>query len=273
MFEGIIMFSKKLAVAYLVSATAVAVVAINAYNPSYAITKEAPANQDEQISAYAIHEKLLQDEADESAEDIAKAKQELEQKIKDAESLLQQYPKLSSSGNMKESVKHAKYATEAQRISGAGSYTLESSNLCKAVESFNKDIEAYKAEQARIAAERAASARARQNDPYQKSSNGSVWSFNYYNDFGAAYADANGAMTQWKDGYYIAHDWSYNGKMIASKPKVVNVDGMLYRYIDSTIVSRDSTWGQISWWVYRNNGIGFQTCCSGGYLITHYEPI
>ena len=39
MFEGIIMFSKKLAVAYLVSATAVAVVAINAYNPSYAITK------------------------------------------------------------------------------------------------------------------------------------------------------------------------------------------------------------------------------------------
>ena len=49
------MFSKKLAVA---------VVAINAYNPSYAITKEVPANQDEQISAYAIHEKLLQDEAD-----------------------------------------------------------------------------------------------------------------------------------------------------------------------------------------------------------------
>lgn len=126
MFEGIIMFSKKLAVAYLVSATAVAVVAINAYNPSYTITKEAPANQDEQISAYAIHEKLLQDEADESAEDIAKAKQELEQKIKDAESLLQQYPKLSSSGNMKESAQHAKYATEAQRISGAGSYTLES---------------------------------------------------------------------------------------------------------------------------------------------------
>lgn len=89
MFEGVIIFSKKLAVAYLVSATAVAVVAINAYNPSYTITKEAPANQDEQISAYAIHEKLLQDEADESTEDIAKAKQELEQKIKDAESLLQ----------------------------------------------------------------------------------------------------------------------------------------------------------------------------------------
>lgn len=55
MFEDIIMFSKKLAVA---------VVAINAYNSSYAITKEVPANQDEQISAYAIHEKLLQDEAD-----------------------------------------------------------------------------------------------------------------------------------------------------------------------------------------------------------------
>lgn len=77
MFEGIIIFSKNLAVAYLVPATAVAVVVINAYNPSYVITKEAPANQDEQISAYAIHEKLLQDEADESAEDIAKVKQEL----------------------------------------------------------------------------------------------------------------------------------------------------------------------------------------------------
>lgn len=35
--------------------------------------------------------------------------------------------------------------------------------------------------------------------------------------------------------------------MIASKPKVVNVDGRLYRYIDSTVVSIDSTWGQISW--------------------------
>lgn len=44
------MFSKKLATA---------VMAINAYNPSYTITKEVPANQDEQISAYAIHEKLL----------------------------------------------------------------------------------------------------------------------------------------------------------------------------------------------------------------------
>lgn len=75
---------------------------------------------------------------------------------------------------MKELVQHVKYAIEAQRISGADSYTLESSNLDKAVESLNKDIEVYKTEQARIAAERAASARARQNDPYQKSSNGSV---------------------------------------------------------------------------------------------------
>lgn len=62
------MFSKKLATAYLVSATVVAVTAINAYNPSYTITNEVPANQDEQISAYAIYEKLLQDEADESTE-------------------------------------------------------------------------------------------------------------------------------------------------------------------------------------------------------------
>ena len=37
-------------------------------------------------------------------------------------------------------------------------------------------------------------------------------------------------------------------------------------------VSYDTYWEEIEGYVHANGGIGFQTCVSGGYLVTHYEP-
>ena len=52
------------------------------------------------------------------------------------------------------------------------------------------------------------------------------------------------------------------------------VDGRTYRYVSSMVVPRDTEWSEVSGFAYANGGIGFQTCDpSGGYLITHYEPV
>lgn len=45
-----------------------------------------------------------------------------------------------------------------------------------------------------------------------------TWTPSYYNAYGTAEADPNGALTQWADNYFIAHNWSANGKRIASRP-------------------------------------------------------
>ena len=37
-------------------------------------------------------------------------------------------------------------------------------------------------------------------------------------------AAADGSVTQWEEGYFIAHEWSENGQMILSKPAYVVVD-------------------------------------------------
>lgn len=94
----------------------------------------------------------------------------------------------------------------------------------------------------------------------------------YYNAYGTEEADANGAVTQWADRYFIAHDWSSNGQRIMSKPAHVVVDGQTYHYVSSRVVARDTTWSQIQGFAQANGGIAFQTCYGANYLITHYEP-
>lgn len=108
--------------------------------------------------------------------------------------------------------------------------------------------------------------------PYQ--GDDGVWHLQYHNDYGSASGDANGALTQWADGYYVAHDWSANGQRISSQPEYVEVDGQTYRLAGSQEVSRDTTWEDIEGWVHQNGGIGMQTCVEGGgYLVNHYEPV
>ena len=103
-----------------------------------------------------------------------------------------------------------------------------------------------------------------------------VWDVAYHDDFLGQAAD-DGSVTQWAEGFFLAHRWSANGKRIASLPAYVRVDGRLYRYVSSTTVQRGTLWEDIEGFVHENGGIGFETCVDdadeSAYLITHYEPL
>lgn len=99
-----------------------------------------------------------------------------------------------------------------------------------------------------------------------------TWTPSYYNAYGTAEADANGALTQWADNYFIAHNWSANGKRILSRPAHVIINGTTYHYVSEKVITRDTLFDDtIKAFCYANNGIAFQTCYEANYLITHYE--
>lgn len=99
-----------------------------------------------------------------------------------------------------------------------------------------------------------------------------TWEPSYFNAYGTEAADPNGALTQWADNYFIAHDWSDNGKRIASRPAHVVINGTTYHYVSEMVISRDTYFNDTKAFCYANNGIAFQTCYGANYLITHYEP-
>lgn len=101
---------------------------------------------------------------------------------------------------------------------------------------------------------------------------GDTWQPSYFNAYGTEAADPSGALTQWADNYFIAHDWSANGKRIASRPAHVIINGTTYHYVSERVVSRDTYFDDTKAFCYANNGIAFQTCYGANYLITHYEP-
>lgn len=100
-----------------------------------------------------------------------------------------------------------------------------------------------------------------------------VWHIDYSRAHGTAEAASDGGVTEWADGYYIAHDWSDSGAKIGGRTEYVEVNGQTYRLAGSKEVSRDTTWNEVEGWVHANGGIGMQTCVEGGYLINHYEPV
>lgn len=146
-----------------------------------------------------------------------------------------------------------------------------------------EDIKA-KEEEERKAAEEAASRNPHYNGQQVKY-NKSEGSYGYYNDSGVwtpAYTDdyysdsasSDGSLTQWADGYYIAHRWSSNGRAIASRPEEVYINGRYYRYVSSRVVSTDQEYDdEFESYTHQNDGIAFQTCTDGGYLVNHYEPV
>lgn len=100
-----------------------------------------------------------------------------------------------------------------------------------------------------------------------------TWYVNYYNHYGSSTANGED-VTQWADGYFIAHSNTDNGRRIASKPVYVVVDGRRYRYISCQYVPRNSEYTEeLKSWAHANGGIAFQTCAGDSYLITHYEPV
>lgn len=156
-------------------------------------------------------------------------------------------------------------AIEAASIEGMDYADMESalSALKEQTEAVSQATDA-----AKEAAERE---KADESSVQPKPSDDGTWYVSYI--WGGQSEIDTGAVVQWKSGYFCAHDWSQGGKMIASKPAYVVVDGVTYRYVSSINVSRDSTWSDVSGFALANGGIGFQTCAGNTYLITHYEPV
>lgn len=149
-------------------------------------------------------------------------------------------------------------------------YQSATDQLNAAKTSVDESIAAKKA--AEEAARKAEEERKARGSAAQDANATDTWHVTYYNAYGTEEADANGAVTQWADRYFIAHDWSSNGQRILSKPAHVVVDGQTYHYVSSRVVTRDTTWSQIQGFAQANEGIAFQTCYGANYLITHYEP-
>lgn len=149
-------------------------------------------------------------------------------------------------------------------------YQSATNELNAAKTSVDESIAAKKA--AEEAARKAEEERKARGSAAQDANATDTWHVTYYNAYGTEEADANGAVTQWADRYFIAHDWSSNGQRIMSKPAHVVVDGQTYHYVSSRVVTRDTTWSQIQGFAQANGGIAFQTCYGANYLITHYEP-
>lgn len=149
-------------------------------------------------------------------------------------------------------------------------YQSATDELNAAKASVDESIAAKKA--AEEAARKAEEERQTRGSAAQDANATDTWHVTYYNAYGTEEADANGAVTQWADRYFIAHDWSSNGQRILSKPAHVVVDGQTYHYVSSRVVTRDTTWSQIQGFAQANGGIASQTCYGASYLITHYEP-
>lgn len=97
-----------------------------------------------------------------------------------------------------------------------------------------------------------------------------IWVIRYQTRY---HADALGfGLTEWEDGYFVAHDYTCSGRRIKERPEYVQVDGVWYQYVSERIVSRDTTWDEVESFVHQKGGIGFQTCYKERYLVTHYEP-
>lgn len=223
--------------------------------------------------------------------DVEDARTALAQAVTDAESSLESLRDEVSDADAQTALEQELDAARAVRdadISGlsylsqgdcqvqVSDYRKESGSLSAArerAENSHADWQAARRREAEYASRQAAErAAARTGGTASQRSDG-TWYVSYRGTDDRSSANADGSMSKWADGYYIAHSWSANGKKIASKPSTVVVDGKTYRYVSSITVPRSTTWDQVSGFVHQNGGIGFQTCSGADYLITHYEPV
>ena len=129
---------------------------------------------------------------------------------------------------------------------------------------------AAKAYSSQEAAESAASA---SGGNAVQSSDG-TWYVSYRGNDREGTANADGSVSEYRDGYFIAHRSGSNGAIIATRPSSVVVDGKSYHYVSSIVVDDDSAFADAYAYARQNGGIGFQTCTipTGGDIIVHYEP-
>lgn len=100
-----------------------------------------------------------------------------------------------------------------------------------------------------------------------------IWHINYIPWFYAESAPADGSVGMWLPGYFVAHNNTPNGNMIASQPQYVEVDGQIYHLV-SAIVDNDDLGDWQFLYARANNGIVLQTCITDDTnWFLHYEPV
>jgi hypothetical protein len=101
-----------------------------------------------------------------------------------------------------------------------------------------------------------------------------AWYISYRGNDQEGTANADGSISEYREGCFIAHRSGPNGKIIATKPSRIVVDGKSYHYVCSTVVASDSAFADAYAYARQNGGIGLMTCTipAGGDIIVHYEP-
>lgn len=97
-----------------------------------------------------------------------------------------------------------------------------------------------------------------------------AWHVTYDQDASATAAHDDGGVTEWRNRYFIAHDWSDAGSHILSLTdgSRVEVNARIYVYEDSRVVERGTNFSDIEGWALPDKDcIAMQTCVDDGYRI------
>lgn len=240
----------------------------------------------------AVKSAIADVRASKRKKDVADAQAGLADAITDAEKALDtvegEVLDSGTEGALKERIESAKgvrdadvsdlrYNDEAacaERIDALASSKKALADAQTTAEDSHADWQATQRRAAEYASQQAAERAAQRSGGYASQRSNGTWYVSYRGTDDPSTANADGSTSEWMDGYYVAHSWSSGGQMIASKPNTVVVDGKTYEYVSSITVPQDTTWDQVSEFVYKNGGIGFQTCIgNGNVIITHYEPV
>lgn len=157
-------------------------------------------------------------------------------------------------------------------------YDDMTSRLQGAVDALRSDSDSWQREARTAADRRAATSTAANATRAEHEAAGPVdatgtWYASYRGTDDDSRANSDGSLSEWRDGYFIAHSWSKNGREIASRPEHVVIDGRSYHYVSSMTSSKGADSGPALAFARQNGGIAFQTCTGGnGVVINHYEP-
>ena len=240
------------------------------------ITPEYPIWQDQQQELHAWYDNQIESlkdtsadlKADHDAWILQQAKNDLTAVIKSVQDTMKTIGSELTKPELSENLSNKIADITASLDAATDPEVLHTytSDLQADTKNLQADHDAYVTQKEKEAAEAAAKKKAAE----QAAAN--TWTVSYGPSYGTATAPADGSVGEWQPGYYIAHDWSANGRRIASQPAHVIVNGQVYHYVSSMVVPPDTPWASVSGFVYANGGIGFQTCVGSQRLITHYEP-
>lgn len=165
-------------------------------------------------------------------------------------------------------------ATAPEDATSVEFYTEATTAVTDAKAAFDESHNAWVAYQQRLAAQRAAAARASRGG--YATGSGS-WSPSYVTAYGSQAAIDAGNLVQYAPGYFAGHRHLAAGQSIASHPQYVTVNGQRYQYAGTINVDKyNTTMGYATSWAGTGQGnIAFQTCNNDGKTsqINKYVPV